>query len=84
MAACNWCNGEMTEGDACSVSELHRNGVAVKMIRFGDERGRAGVARCGDCGVRRGGFHHLGCDMQRCPVCGGQMMSCGCRFDEDS
>jgi hypothetical protein len=31
----------------------------------------------------RGGLHHLGCDMQRCPCCGGQLISCGCRFDED-
>ena len=41
------------------------------------------MPRCGDCGVRRGRFHHLGCDIQRCPVCRGQMISCGCRFDED-
>jgi hypothetical protein len=33
--------------------------------------------------VRPGGFHHPGCDLQSCPVCGGQMMTCGCRFDED-
>lgn len=39
--------------------------------------------RCGDCNVARGGYHHLGCDMQRCPVCRGQLLSCGCHFDED-
>jgi hypothetical protein len=21
--------------------------------------------------------------MQHCPLCGGQMLACGCRFDED-
>jgi hypothetical protein len=33
--------------------------------------------------VEWGGLHHLGCDMQICPCCGGQLLSCGCRFDED-
>ena len=53
------------------------------MIPWGKERGWAARARCGDCGVVRGGFHHPGCDIQRCPLCCGQMMSCDCRFDED-
>jgi hypothetical protein len=83
MAVCNWCGEEMTRGGTCSVAELHRAGVVVAMIRFGDERAGIRASSCGDCGVRRGGFHHPGCDLQRCPVCGGQMMSCGCRFEED-
>jgi hypothetical protein len=83
MAVCNWCEEEMTTGGTCSVAELHRGGVGVPMIRFGDERAAMGTSSCGDCGVRRGGLHHLGCDVQRCALCGGQMMSCGCRFDED-
>ena len=83
MAICTWCDNEMTTGASCSVAKLHRHGRPVAMVRFGSERGWYGKGpRCGDCGVARGGFHHLGCDIQRCP-CGGQMMSCGCRFDED-
>jgi hypothetical protein len=27
--------------------------------------------------------HHPGCDLERCPLCRQQAMSCGCRFDED-
>ena len=33
--------------------------------------------------MRPGGFHHPGCDLQRCPLCYGQLLSCGCVFDED-
>jgi hypothetical protein len=77
MAVCTFCDQEMTTARSCSVGVLHRAGTPVAMIPWR----RAG--RCGDCGVSRGGFHHLGCDTQRCPSCGGQMIMCGCRFDED-
>lgn len=83
MALCHWCELEMTDGVSCSTAELHRGGLSVPMVRFGQERPKWRGARCGDCGAPRGGFHHPGCDVQRCPVCGGQMLSCGCRFDED-
>lgn len=35
-------------------------------------------AKCGDCGHGCGEMHDLNCDIQRCPSCGGQMLSCDC------
>lgn len=82
MAVCRWCNKEMRGAMSCSVGALHLDGKRVEMISWG-AGGRHERGKCHDCGVAPGGFHHLGCDLQRCPLCRRQMMTCGCRFDED-
>lgn len=83
MAVCSWCDGEMTEAASCAITALHLDGVRTEMIPWGREARWTATSCCDECGVPPGGFHHLGCDVQRCPLCGGQMMSCGCHFDED-
>jgi hypothetical protein len=34
---------------------------------------------CPDCGVGPGEFHSTDCDVQQCPYCGRQLISCPCR-----
>lgn len=36
---------------------------------------------CPDCAVKIGQLHMGSCDVEPCPVCGGQYFSCGCRTD---
>jgi hypothetical protein len=38
---------------------------------------------CHDCGVVGGELHLDGCDMERCPCCGGQYFCCECRLEQD-
>jgi len=37
--------------------------------------------RCHDCNIvnKKGNIHHFGCDVERCPKCGKQLISCDCK-----
>lgn len=38
---------------------------------------------CHDCGAAIGEMHHPRCDMEECPRCGGQLLSCPCEVSAD-
>lgn len=79
MAMCEWCNQDMTEVDSCRKNVMVDFGDGVAdPIPFGQESPSWGGVRCNDCNVAIGGIHHPGCDVERCPRCGGQLISCGC------
>ncbi|WP_092919173.1 hypothetical protein [Agrococcus baldri] len=72
----------MLEAATCTVDAFIIRGERFDRLRqAGARAGRDG--RCGDCGVQRQGFHHYGCDMEACPRCGRQLLSCGCGDDPD-
>ncbi len=49
-------------------------------VKFGEEKRDWGAERvaCRDCGVVKGQFHVPNCDVEQCPKCGGQLISCDC------
>lgn len=83
MAICDICTQEMTTAKSCTAAVLHRDGVPTSAFTHGNDPGWGRArGRCGDCGVQPGGYHHLGCDIQACPRCRGQLISCDCAWDE--
>jgi hypothetical protein len=79
VATCMDCDQEMLTAQGCTVSQLTIGGAQYARNRC--TRDRCFRGRCGDCGAARGGFHHLGCDLEPCPRCGRQLISCGCWTD---
>lgn len=50
-------------------------------IKFGEENYNFDIekGKCHDCGVALGEFHFSRCDMEECPGCGRQLISCDCK-----
>lgn len=82
MAKCEVCEREMTTANGCSLEWLIINSKKFKRIRVGapgdfyEDMDKDG--RCGDCLAKYGYLHHVGCDCEICPSCGGQLISCDC------
>lgn len=60
-------------------------GKEYPRIPFGSEEGEWGEAAdrpCHDCAVIKGQLHVPICDMEKCSVCGEQVMSCSCKQEE--
>lgn len=76
MAICDSCDQEMTTAKECTFNAI-RFPDGKWMLRssehFDEKSGR-----CHDCNVIHGRIHHYGCDVERCPMCGDQLISCDC------
>ena len=78
MAKCRVCGKEMLRANGCEIAFVFCN--EKKYLRETVEEYQADdKGRCYDCGAKVGFFHHWGCDQERCPRCGRQLLSCNCQ-----
>jgi len=84
FATCEQCKREMKPGSTCNKTMFAEpnTGKVKPAARVGehphDMNTHGDNASCHDCNAKRGGFHHSGCDNERCPHCGGQAIGCMC------
>jgi hypothetical protein len=95
MAVCRACNQEMTDLVTCTVKTYDDfpDGIERQRIRYPDDVLASNYAKqeaplasdwpanCRDCGTPQSGLHHPGCDVESCPRCQWQCISCDC-YDE--
>lgn len=86
MAVCEFCGKDMLKSNGCKLVPIPHNGKNYRPIKVGDPgdpyAGEKPGTRCGDCNALVGYYHHPGCDMERCPICHGQLITCGCLNEE--
>jgi ribosomal protein L7/L12 len=82
---------EMVEGWPEKIKQAQKMPIVVienveyKRIPYGSvqEGALAAPKCCHDCYVNHGEFHVFGCDVERCPKCGGQQIGCDCNVNEE-
>jgi hypothetical protein len=83
--ACEACGQIMNPGVGCTLASIGIAGQERARLPFGTEQGFAeGTFErpCHDCNAVAGQLHHAICDMEQCPGCGGQLISCDCEIED--
>jgi hypothetical protein len=79
---CSVCRRPIRDGVGCVGPEPGPNKVVQGRVVRRAARPKGDIFElsnyCPDCGAAIGQFHHLGCDLEACPLCQGQLYFCDC------
>jgi hypothetical protein len=77
MVMCEDCGEEMHGSKSCTIKYILIDEKKYKRDTSYYDMNKT----CHDCGIinKKGNIHHFGCDMERCPKCKGQLLSCDCK-----
>lgn len=66
------------------MSSWTLSGKSLPRVPYGKEHDdwQADRLPCHDCRVLKSEFHVPSCDVEECPACGDQLISCDCAFEE--
>lgn len=67
--------------EAQKGTHIQHKGKLYKREPYGEEWGDEQHNACHDCAAAPGQLHVCGCDVERCPKCGGQLIGCECWGD---
>lgn len=70
---CESCGQEMKDQVSCTL-QVYSDTPDVPRLPYPEDSD----GNCHDCLTPPGGLHHPGCDMERCPRCHGQLITCRC------
>ena len=82
---CPACGQDKRDAESCGGPLIQVAGEVFERVRFGQESGNRWEEfdYCPECGVSYGGIHHVGCDVEECPRCRTQYLSCDCGEADD-
>lgn len=78
VSKCDDCGREMLKHRSCTKKYIVINNKKYLRVTMHFDKNKY----CHDCGIlnKDGNIHHLGCDVECCPKCNGQLLSCECRW----
>lgn len=79
LPVCQKCGGRIGSTCGCRTRTFDFAGKPYRRIRVGDPgdkfHGVAGAV-CPECSAQAGRWHHWKCGIERCPICGEQLIAC--------
>lgn len=83
MEMCSLCGKLKSGAETCTDYQVRIQGSVYSPVKYSSKKptpfnSEDTKMRCPLCGVKPGGYHHVGCGLEICPCCGGRWIFCRC------